>query len=131
MWTPQTEALFDIRVTDTDTQSYINQSPKEVLQSAENEKKYLGACEERRGQFTPICCSVDGMFANEAQIFLSRVAEILMIKWERTYGEVMGWIKTRMSFAMLRSSILCLRGSRTKWRCLGLEDGAPISLMKN
>ena len=29
-----------------------------------------------------------------------------------------------MLFAILRSSILCLRGFRTKWRCL--EDGASI-----
>ena len=39
VWIPQTEALVDIRVTDTDTQSYGNRSPKEVLQSAENKKK--------------------------------------------------------------------------------------------
>ena len=115
VWIPQTEALFEIRVTDTDTQSYSNQSPQEVLQSAENEKKkYLGTCEERRGQFTPIWCLVDGMYANEAEVFLTRVVERLMIKWERIYCEVMGWIRTRMSFAILRSSILCLRGSRTK-----------------
>ena len=29
-----------------------------------------------------------------------------------------------MLFAILRSSILCLRGSRTKWRCLRLEIGS-------
>ena len=81
--------------------------------------------------FTPICCLVDGMFANEAQVFLIAVAERLMMKYKRTYGEVMGWIRTRMSFAIFRSSILCLRGSSTMWRCLGLEDGVPISLMKN
>ena len=96
-----------------------------------NKKKYLNACEEQQGLFTPICCSADGMFANEAKVFLSRVAERLTIKWERTYGEVMGWMSTRMSFAILRLSILCLRGSRTKWRCLGLEDGMPISLINN
>ena len=72
------------------------------------------------------------MFANKAQVFLSRVVERLMIKWERTYGELMEWISTtRMLIAILKSFILCLRGSRMKWRCLGLEDGAPISLMKN
>ena len=60
------------------------------------------------------------MFASNAQVFLSKVAERLMIKWEKTYGEVMEWIRTRMSFAILRSSILCLRGSRMKWTCLGL-----------
>ena len=77
VWTPQTEALFDIRVTDTEAQSYTNQSPKEELQSAENnnKKKYLGACKEQRGQFTLTSCSVDGMFSIEAQVFLSRVAE--------------------------------------------------------
>ena len=104
-----------------------------MLQSAENEKKkkYLGACEERVGQFMPICCLVDGMLAKEAQVFLSRAAKRLMIKWERTCGEVMGWIRTRMSFVNLRSSIHCLRGSRMRWRCLGLEDESLISLTKN
>ena len=103
VWTPQTKALFDMRVTDTDTLSYSNQSPMEVLQFAENEKKkVLGACDERRGQVTPICYSVDRMFANKTQVFRSRVAERLMMKWERTYSEVMQWIRTRMSFAILR-----------------------------
>ena len=39
VWLSQAEALFDIRVIDTDAQSYSNRSPKEVLQSAEKEKK--------------------------------------------------------------------------------------------
>ena len=39
VWSPQTEALFDIRVIDTDVRSYSNQLPKDVLRSAENEKK--------------------------------------------------------------------------------------------
>ena len=38
-WLPQTEALFDIRVIDTDVQSYSDHSPKEVLRPAEGEKK--------------------------------------------------------------------------------------------
>ena len=49
------------------------------------------------------------------------------MKWERSYCEVMGWVRARLVFAVLRSSILCLRGARTKWRGLGWEDGAPIS----
>ena len=47
VWIPQTEVLLEIRVTDTDAKSYSTQSPKEVLQSAENQEKYLGACEDR------------------------------------------------------------------------------------
>ena len=33
-----------------------------------------------------------------------------------------------ISFSVVRASVLCVRGSRTKWRSLGLEDGAAIDL---
>ena len=39
VWGPQTEALFDIRVVDTDARSYCACSPKDVLGTAEGEKK--------------------------------------------------------------------------------------------
>ena len=35
VWQPQTEALFDIRVVDTDAQSYTERSVEVVLSSAE------------------------------------------------------------------------------------------------
>ena len=41
---------------------------------------------------------------------------------------MLGWIHARLAFAILRASVLCIRGSRTKWRSLGLEDGAAIDL---
>ena len=130
-WDRQTEALLDIRVVDTDVQSYANRSPMEVLGVAEKEKKmkYSLACEERRGTFTPFCCSVDGLSGHEAETFLKRLGDCLAVKWDKSYSEVMGWVRARLMFAVLRSSIMCLRGARTKWRGLGLEDGAPISLM--
>ena len=72
VWDPQTEALFDISVVDTDIQAYENCTPIEVLETAEREKKMKNslACEERRGVFTPLCCSVDGMLWREADVFL-------------------------------------------------------------
>ena len=45
---------------------------------------------------------------------LKRASESLSSKWVKSYSEIMGWVRTRMSFAILSSSILCLRGSRTK-----------------
>ena len=48
VWGPQTEALFDIRVVDTDGRSYCARSPKDVLGTAEGEKKrkYLQAYQD-------------------------------------------------------------------------------------
>ena len=39
VWQPQAEALFDIRVVDTDAQSHVNCTVDSVLASAEKEKK--------------------------------------------------------------------------------------------
>ena len=39
VWSPQTEALFDVRVCDTDAQSYLGHTPASVLLKAEAEKK--------------------------------------------------------------------------------------------
>ena len=38
----------------------------------------------------------------------------------------MYWIRARLSFAILRATVLCVLGSHTRWRCLGREDGASI-----
>ena len=62
VWIPQGEALFDVRVVDTDASSYVNCSVSTVLASAEEEKKrkYLPAAELHHASFTPFVVSVDG-----------------------------------------------------------------------
>ena len=39
VWQPQGEALFDVRVVDTDAQSYISRSVADVLVNAEEKEK--------------------------------------------------------------------------------------------
>ena len=129
VWMPQELTLIDVRVVDTDAKSYSNRSPQDVLKTAEKEKtrKYSAACEARRAAFTPFCVSVDGLLGKEAQQFLKRMGDGLTHKWGKSYAETMSWMRAKLSFAILRATILCLRGSRTKWRCMGLDDGAPIT----
>ena len=31
-----------------------------------------------------------------------------------SYGEIMGWIRCRLSFALVRSAIMCIRGARSR-----------------
>ena len=58
VWTPQSEALFDIRIVDTDARSYCSRPPMDILSAVEEEKKrkYQSACNDRRALFTPIMC---------------------------------------------------------------------------
>ena len=67
------------------------------------------SCEDRRAVFTPLCVSVDSLFRNEAEHFVKRIGQSLSTKWEKSYSQVIGWIRARLSFAILRATILCLR----------------------
>ena len=42
---------------------------------------------------------------------------------------VMRWVRARLSFAILRTTLLCVRGSQTKWRSLGISDGASLPII--
>ena len=64
---PQVEALFDVRVVDTDAPSHCHQASNTILESSLQEKKrmYNKAVEDRRGTFTPFVLSVDGLLHKE------------------------------------------------------------------
>ena len=55
VWQPHTEALFDIRVVDTDAQSYAYRAVNAVLATAEREKKRKDAqaAQARHASFSP------------------------------------------------------------------------------
>ena len=133
VWQPQTEALFDVRVVDTDAQSYAHRTVSAVLSTAEKEKKrkYTHAAQARHASFSPFVVSVDGVMAWEAR-FTVPFADRLSTRWSKPYSEVMGWLQTRLSFAILRATNRCVRGSRVKWRSdVGMDDGAGFALIMN
>ena len=55
VWQPQTEALFDVHVVDTDAQSYAHRTVSAVLSTAEKEKKrkYTHAAQACHASFSP------------------------------------------------------------------------------
>ena len=118
VWQPQVEALFDIRVFDPNAPSHRTRSPEAILETGANEKKrvYEQAVVERRGNFTPIVLSMDGLLHREAKHFLKRIAANLAHKWEQPYFQTCGYVRARLAFAIIRATSLCLRGSQVKWR---------------
>ena len=87
-------------------------TPEKALAKAEKEKKdlYLQACLERRLNFTPIVYSVDRKPGAEALAAQKRLAALLSYKLKREYFEMCGFVRTRMSLAIVRYNSLLLRG---------------------
>ena len=44
----------------------------------------------------------------------------------KSYSVVMGWVKARLSFAVLRATLLCVQGFRVRLRSVEFVDGASI-----
>ena len=52
----------------------------------------------------------------------SRLAELIANKKGESYASAIFWIRTKVSFAIVLSAILCLRGSRSRRRQLDFAD---------
>ena len=50
-------------------------------------------------------------------MYHSRLAHLIAIKKGEQYAKTISWIRTRTSFALLRSALICLRSSRTRVPC--------------
>ena len=133
LWEKGSDCILDIQVTDTDARSYQSISSAKVLERAAKVKKskYLEACLERRRSFMPLVYSVDGMACKEAKAFEKRVASLMATKLDRQYSEMVGFVRGRMSLAVIRSNTMLLRGARSSRRfCLPeIEDSAGMEAM--
>ena len=105
-----------------------------VLRTQEKVKelKHKTACEATRRDFVPFIVSTDGCLGEAAQASLRRLGRRLAEKWQRAYSQVFGFIKARMSVAILRASSQCLRGPRGRVQgavCV-MEDGAALAVAR-
>ena len=118
-WKKGSSCIFDVRVTDTDQPSQRGMAPDKVLEKHEREKKdkYAAACAARQRSFTPLVFSVDGLLGKETSAAVKRLASLLSKKWSSKYSAVCGFLRARLSLALVRATGRCLRAERCPmWR---------------
>ena len=126
-WRPGQNAFFDVRVTNADCSSQESMSIKSILRKHELEKKRgynKRVMEVEHGSFTPLIFTTTGVMGHECSIFHKSLAEKLSIKQNERYDDIMRYLRVKFSHMALRSTLLCLRGSRshTKATNIGNED---------
>ena len=68
-----------------------------------------------QGSFTPLVFSCLGGMGREAGVFYKRLAENIAAKRNIPTSTMINWIRTRENYRLIRSCLLCLRGSRS-WK---------------
>ena len=126
-----------MHVMNTYAKSHSAKTSGKCLQEADREKKnmYLEACLRQRRLFSPFVASVYGMLGVEATSTLIRIARCLASKWQQPYSSMYGYIKSRISITLVRSTHRCIRGSRVPVHKISFqrpqwEDGAGINLFR-
>jgi hypothetical protein len=124
-WRRLRQAYFDIRVISPYARSYLSKSHKQIFHEAEQSKirEYKARINQvENADFNPLVFTTAGGFAPQSQIFLKRITEKLSCIKDLHPSVTAGWLRCRFSFALLRTTLICLRGTRRKKKFLSTVD---------
>ena len=115
VWSPSDRAFFDVRVSHPNTLSNRGKTLKQIYSYNEQEKK--AEYEERvinveRATFTPLVFLTSGGMSNDCKTFNDRLAQKIAKKKKDSYPDVVRYVRTRLRFAMLRATLISIRGYR-------------------
>ena len=118
-WSRGVNAFFDVRVTHVNSRTNQNKTTEQIFESQENEKKRQynqRVIDVEHGTFTPLVFGTNGGFGKECELFIAKLAEKLSIKTDESYAAVITWLRTKLSFSILKSVNVCVRGSRRPFK---------------
>ncbi len=128
---PQQCAYFDVRVFNPHSTSYRGSELTACYRRHEGEKRRAyehRVREVEQGSFTPLVFSTSGGMGRAATVAYKRLATLIAAKREQPYSSVMGWLRCHLSFSLLRSTVMCLRGSRSRQGFVPRID-TPVDLV--
>ena len=114
-WTKWRQAHFDVTAFSPFAKTYRNTKFESVYRQLEKRKqrKYSERIRQvEHGDFSPLVFAIAGGMGPQASCVVKRIGQKLAEKKGLPISVVLGWLNCRISFAMLRSSLVCLRGSR-------------------
>ena len=126
-------AFSDVMVFNPIAKSHMNVSLEKVFQQQESKKKKLYNARVIRvehGSFTPIILSALGGVGLETSRFLARIFEKVAEKKDLEKSVVSNYIRTKISFELVRAQVACVRGSRSvRAVAVNVNDAAVVQSM--
>ena len=129
-WSTMRQAYFDIKVISPLARSYAHMNPTQLYNLAEKEK--IRQYRERilqveHADFNPLVFSCTGGMAPQSTITMKRLAEKMSKEMDVCQSMVSGWLRCRLSCALLRTTLLCVRATRHK-RYVAVEHNVELAV---
>ena len=124
------QAYFDIKVVSPYAKSNMNLKPAQLFRNAElskNREYRERILQVEHGDFTPLVFTCAGGIAPQSQMVLKRLAERISEKQNIHVSQVAGLLRAKISFALLRTTLLCVRSSRSKKFCSEINIESAVS----
>ena len=115
-WLKYEMAFFDVKVFNPFAKTYLNQKLETVFKLCESAKKREYGdriVTVEHGSFTPIVMSAYGGFGTETSRYIANVIDKVAEKRDLHRSFVANYIRTKLSFHLVKSQVLCIRGSRS------------------
>jgi len=128
-WGNGNNAYFDFKVINLFATTHFNKTPKTAYRESETGKRreYLQRINEvEGGSFTPMVMAAQGGCGLEMQAAIKKLAGDISRKSNQDYSAIITMIRTRFTFSMARSAVLCLRGSRDLRKRAPSEDSNSL-----
>ena len=116
-WQRGEMAFFDVRVFNPFAKSHMNAKLETAFNNNEASKKRQynqRVIQIEHGSFTPIVLSAFGGFGKETGVFISNLVRKISDKHDLPTSTVANYVRTKMSFELIRAQVMCIRGSRTR-----------------
>ena len=132
VWSPGDKTFLDFRVFNSLAPSNSTLPLDRALLRHEDEKKRVyneRVLEVEKSTFSPIVCSTTGIFGNEAQKFYRQVAVLLSNRSGQSYPDTIRYIRQRLSFCILKTTVASLRGFKGTKVTRFISDRNDINLL--
>ena len=111
------KAFFDIRIFHPGAESNKHLTPENMYLKHENEKKRAyndRVIDVEKASFTPLVFSTSGGMGQEANKLNKRIASLIAIKRDNLYSDAVSFIRKRLRFMILKTTLIALRGFKGK-----------------
>ena len=115
LWNPLERVFFDVRVTHPNTQTNVSKPLRQIYKEQERMKKTKynrRIIEVEKSTFVPLIFTTSGGMGPECEKMNKRLAHLIASKRNESYSDVINYIRRKLRFALLRATLIALRGFR-------------------